>query len=877
MAISYRGVSNAAGQASGSAAASTVSITPTLPSGAASGDRIFVYQVGTTTSGTTPTGWTVIGTKDTTLGSGTAASGSGLRRATWYYRDYDGVWSMPAFTLTSVANNSHWVAAVAATPTSGFTFNAPTISTVGGAFNTATTSYTDTSAASFTTHSGGFLLVGTGLNDNVTASTTAVTQTGATFGTVTERADGGTSTGFIVSGKVYTAPVTTGASATITHTLTLNASSQGETLFVEQTEVQNATGTMGATLAKATFSGSGSIPGPAISTFTDDFESFTAGQDISDHAQWYNSSTVGASATVESASTVNTAFGSSVFSGGKALLLSADGAGVTAEAGSNDYYDFSGGRVWFEVGITTALFTTFDFFFTGQVAGVGINAYGGGGISMYVAHNGTNVRLVCGGDLATDIAYDPVAHRWMQFRETGGTIYFETSPNGSTWTVQDSISTGAFTGGVGLMYPSVTLIDFDGVGATKYVFVDNVNVASSTGMTGTVAAVLQKALFAGSGAQTQTGSVASTLQKPVFSGAGEQPYSGTVAATLQRLLFAGTAAQTQTGTIAAILQAATLAASGSQTQTGTVAALLRYATFTSSGYLQPDGAIVASLQKATFAGSASHAQTGAISAVMRAATMTSSGWMQPDGSISASLQKMLFAAAGTHAQSGSIASALRPATIAASASSEPEGNISAALQKAVASISGVQAQSGVITAQAARALMAASGAMNPEGLLSAALRPALMSASGAQAQSGTIAAAVQKLVFAALSEQILTGSLSSTLQPAEAELLAQMFPRGSISAQLRYALMSTGVGFHGQAGSLAGHIARLLFSGEGSATYTEPTPAERVLEFLAASRLHEFLAAIRGVEVLASTRLTEVQELPRLSDIHTQPREVTGG
>lgn len=238
MAISLRGVSNAAGQNAGSSVASTVSITPTLPASSAVGDRVFVVQCGTTTSGTTPTNWNVVGTKDTTVGSGVVASGSGARRMTIYWRDYDGQWVMPAFTLTSAAANSHWIGAVAITPTSGKAFDTPTISTVGGSFNTATTSYTDTTAASFTTHSGGFLIVGTALNDNVTSTSPGLSQTGATLASVTERCDGGNATAStnIVAGQVHTASVTTGASATATFTQTLSAASQGETLIVEQTE-----------------------------------------------------------------------------------------------------------------------------------------------------------------------------------------------------------------------------------------------------------------------------------------------------------------------------------------------------------------------------------------------------------------------------------------------------------------------------------------------------------------------------------------------------------------------------------------------------------------------------------------------------------------
>lgn len=37
--------------------------------------------------------------------------------------------------------------------------------------------------------------------------------------------------------------------------------------------------------------------------------------------------------------------------------------------------------------------------------------------------------------------YDPVAHRWLRWRETSGTTYFEASPNGVTWTVLASEAT----------------------------------------------------------------------------------------------------------------------------------------------------------------------------------------------------------------------------------------------------------------------------------------------------------------------------------------------------------------------------------------------------------------------------------------------------
>lgn len=40
--------------------------------------------------------------------------------------------------------------------------------------------------------------------------------------------------------------------------------------------------------------------------------------------------------------------------------------------------------------------------------------------------------------VGTAIAYDNVQQRWWQIREQGGTIYFETSPDGATWTMRAS-------------------------------------------------------------------------------------------------------------------------------------------------------------------------------------------------------------------------------------------------------------------------------------------------------------------------------------------------------------------------------------------------------------------------------------------------------
>src|ERR1700752_1884480 len=264
MAISYVGASNAAGQNAGvPTPAGTAAITPTLPSGAANGDRIFVVQCASIASGTTPTNWNVVGSKDTAIASslGAASAGGGQRFMSVYYRDYDGVWTMPSFPLTSATQNSHWIGAIALRKASGDTWDAPTISSAANDVGTADTAHSATTGSSFTTHHDGFLIIGTVNNDLVTSTGGTLTQTGVTFDTITERCDAGTSTGNDVSGKIHTTNVAGGANATLTFACTLSAASQGGNLIAEQTVTPPNT-------AWPDFVRSGSVPTATASTTT---------------------------------------------------------------------------------------------------------------------------------------------------------------------------------------------------------------------------------------------------------------------------------------------------------------------------------------------------------------------------------------------------------------------------------------------------------------------------------------------------------------------------------------------------------------------------------------------------------------------------------
>lgn len=72
----------------------------------------------------------------------------------------------------------------------------------------------------------------------------------------------------------------------------------------------------------------------------------------------------------------------------------------------------------------------------------------------------------------TTITYDATAHAWIRIRESGGTTYMETSPDGSTWTVRKSATTPTWA----TANSSVQLTGYASVNG-GYGEVDSVNIA----------------------------------------------------------------------------------------------------------------------------------------------------------------------------------------------------------------------------------------------------------------------------------------------------------------------------------------------------------------------------------------------------------------
>lgn len=82
---------------------------------------------------------------------------------------------------------------------------------------------------------------------------------------------------------------------------------------------------------------------------------------------------------------------------------------------------------------------------------------------------------------AVYLAYDPVAYRWIRIRDTAGSVYWETSPDGVTWVIRRTLtpSPGWVSGSVQVLIESSR----DG-GTNDAALIDNVNVIPVSVLTG---------------------------------------------------------------------------------------------------------------------------------------------------------------------------------------------------------------------------------------------------------------------------------------------------------------------------------------------------------------------------------------------------------
>lgn len=82
------------------------------------------------------------------------------------------------------------------------------------------------------------------------------------------------------------------------------------------------------------------------------------------------------------------------------------------------------------------------------------------------------------------VPYDPVQHAWLRIREDGGSLLWETSPDGRAWTAQHTETSPAWVADTDLQ---AQLLAYRDDGANDYAFFDNLNITPTMAERYTVA------------------------------------------------------------------------------------------------------------------------------------------------------------------------------------------------------------------------------------------------------------------------------------------------------------------------------------------------------------------------------------------------------
>jgi hypothetical protein len=119
--------------------------------------------------------------------------------------------------------------------------------------------------------------------------------------------------------------------------------------------------------------------------------------------------------------------------GGRAVIDLADDANGGRFAGylTEDLFDLRDARVSVEVVETAAPSDASVTYVTAEYPN-------GDGIEIRVLGDTLDLRHLLGGEetVVGQLPYDPVAHRFWALREAGGTLFWETSPDGSSFTAR---------------------------------------------------------------------------------------------------------------------------------------------------------------------------------------------------------------------------------------------------------------------------------------------------------------------------------------------------------------------------------------------------------------------------------------------------------
>lgn len=107
----------------------------------------------------------------------------------------------------------------------------------------------------------------------------------------------------------------------------------------------------------------------------------------------------------------------------------------------------------------------------------------------------------------TSIAYSATAHRWWRFRESSGTVYFETSPDGVTWTTRKSTGDTVPLSNIQVIIEAGTYESVTNPGKCQF---DNFNITDVPRLTTEAASNIEGDSATGNGTVVSTGGLAVT-------------------------------------------------------------------------------------------------------------------------------------------------------------------------------------------------------------------------------------------------------------------------------------------------------------------------------------------------------------------------------
>ncbi|MGY1549568.1 hypothetical protein [Streptomyces sp. MN6] len=173
------------------------------------------------------------------------------------------------------------------------------------------------------------------------------------------------------------------------------------------------------------------------------------------------------------------------------------------------YAGYQTGRAWTLAGASIYLKTpTLPAASTGTDVGVHFmitSPVAGTGLGFKINRVTNRLRMQSNVDYfdagAIELAYDAVNHLWLRLREDGTNVYWDTSPNGSTWTNRRTLATPAWVTAA-VDQCAVDLFCYRDAGVTDYAEYDNVNTLADG------AVYTASAALTGDGATTATAAFA---------------------------------------------------------------------------------------------------------------------------------------------------------------------------------------------------------------------------------------------------------------------------------------------------------------------------------------------------------------------------------